>query len=89
MNQDNRLEQFGQVKQRYSSFLEAVIWKLTGNEDMYLEALQYSLLEIWRHLAKLDGPHAGRYIYRIAQTACQKARAGRAGVSDQIPGDRL
>ncbi len=33
MNREDRLEQFEGLKQRYGSFMEAVIWKLTGNED--------------------------------------------------------
>jgi RNA polymerase sigma-70 factor (ECF subfamily) len=85
MNREDRVGQFERLKQQYGSFMEAIIWKLTGNEDLYLEALQFSLLEMWRHLAKLEGPQAGGYIYRIVQTACQKARAGRFGVSQAIP----
>lgn len=68
-----RLEAFEAVHSRYSELLEGLLWKLTGGEELFTEALQYSLLAVWKHVERLNGDRAGGYIYRIAQTAAATA----------------
>ena len=68
-----RLEAFEAVHSRHSELLKGILWKLTGDEELFAEALQYSLLAVWKHVERLNGDRAGGYIYRIAQTAAATA----------------
>lgn len=82
MKYSKRAELFRQVKADYIDFLASVLWKLTGDRELFTEAMQNSLLGMWRNVEKLNGPKAGAYIYRIALTANSKAwreRIGRNG----------
>ena len=66
-------------------FLTSVLWKLAGDRELFTEAMQYTLFEMWRRIDKLKGEKAGAYIYRIALSANGKAwrnRAGRNGTID-------
>jgi RNA polymerase sigma factor (sigma-70 family) len=74
-----RLEMFERVRTQHAGFLTSVLWKLTGDRELFAEAFQYSLLEIWKHVEKLNGKQAGAYIYRIALTANSKAWRNRIG----------
>lgn len=74
-----RLNTFNALQERYAEFLEAVLWKLTGDKELFAEAMQYSLLQIWQNVDKLQSERAGRYIYRIAQTAAATAWRKRIG----------
>jgi RNA polymerase sigma factor (sigma-70 family) len=65
-------------------FLTSVLWKLTGDNELFAESLQYALLEMWRHVEKLKGDDAGAYIYRVALTANSKAWRGRLGRDGEI-----
>jgi RNA polymerase sigma factor (sigma-70 family) len=75
---------FRQTKQRYIDFLSSVLWKLTGDRELFTEAMQYALLSMWRHVEKLTSQKAGAYIYRIALTANSKAWRNRIGKNGQI-----
>jgi DNA-directed RNA polymerase specialized sigma24 family protein len=76
-----------------------VLWKLTGDKELFAEAMQYTLLGMWQHVEKLAGRKAGAYIYRIALTGNSQAwrnRIGRNGEStkysngaEQDPTERL
>jgi len=69
MDKSRRLEIFEEVRSQYSGFLTAVLWKLTGERELFAEAFQIALIKIWQNIDKLDSPAAGAYIYRIALSA--------------------
>ena len=79
MEYSRRLELFEQVRVKYIGFLTSVLWKLTGEREIVAEAMLNALLEIWRHVEKLDSEKAGAYIYRIALSANSKAWRNRIG----------
>ncbi len=84
MKHSERVELFEKIRARYSVFLVSVLWRLTGDRELFAEAMQYTLLGIWQHVEKLDGCKAGAYIYRIALTGNSHAwrnRIGRNGES--------
>jgi RNA polymerase sigma factor (sigma-70 family) len=85
MRYSKRLEFFEKVKNDYIGYLTAILWKLTGDADIFEEAFQYALLAVWTNLEKLTGPQAGAYIYRIALSANSKAWRNRIGKNGQIP----
>ena len=66
------------------NFLTSVLWKLTGDPELFVEAMQYALLGVWQHTGKLKGPKAQSYIYRIALTASSQAWRNRIGRNGQI-----
>ncbi|MHC4418293.1 MAG: RNA polymerase sigma factor [Planctomycetota bacterium] len=84
MKHARRLELFEQVKNEYAGFLTSILWRLTGDRELFAEAMQYSLLGIWQHVEKLNGEKASAYIYRIALTANSKAWRNRIGRDGQI-----
>ncbi|MHC4110177.1 MAG: RNA polymerase sigma factor [Planctomycetota bacterium] len=84
MKYSKRAEIFRQVKADYIGFLASVLWKLTGDRELFTEAMQYALLGIWKHVEKLNGRQAGSYIYRIALTANSRAWRNRIGRNGQI-----
>ena len=84
MKHSKRAELFRQVKADYIDFLSSVLWKLTGDRELFTEAMQYALLGMWRHVEKLNGRKAGSYIYRIALTANSRAWRNRIGRNGQI-----
>jgi RNA polymerase sigma factor (sigma-70 family) len=84
MKYAKRLEIFEQVRAEYAGFLTSVLWKLTGDRELFAEAMQYALLGIWRHVEKLNGKKAGAYIYRIVLTANSAAWRNRVGRDGQI-----
>ncbi|OHB57460.1 MAG: hypothetical protein A2173_04345 [Planctomycetes bacterium RBG_13_44_8b] len=81
-----RAEVFEQVRARYIGLLTSVLWKLTGDRELFTEAMQYALLGIWQHLGKLNGEKASAYIYRIALSANSKAWRNRIGRDGQLTG---
>ena len=89
MKHSERLIIFENVRTRYSSFLETVLWKLSGDKELFAEALQYALLGMWQNVEKLNGKKAGAYIYRIALTANSKAWRNRIGKNGQLTGQAL
>ena len=84
MKYSRRVDIFKQVKAEYTGFLASVLWKLTGDRELFAEALQYALLEMWRHIEKLNGKKAAAYIYRVALTANSRAWRNRIGRDGQI-----
>ena len=84
MKYAKRVEIFRQAKADYAGFLTSVLWKLTGDKELFTEAMQYALLGMWRHVEKLNGKKAGAYIYRIALTANSTAWRNRIGRDGQI-----
>jgi len=79
MKHSERLEIFEKVRAEHSVFLLSVLWKLTGDKELFTEAMQYTLMGMWQHIEKLDGKKAGAYIYRIALTANSRAWRNRIG----------
>jgi len=84
MKYSKRLEIFERARAEYSVFLTSVLWKLTGDRELFTEAMQCSLLGMWRNIEKLNGKKAGAYIYRIALTANSAAWRNRIGRNGQI-----
>jgi RNA polymerase sigma factor (sigma-70 family) len=89
MSYSKQVEMFRQARTKYMGFLSAVLWKLTGDRELFTEAMQYSLLEMWRHVDKLDSEKAGAYIYKIALTANSKAWRNRIGSNGEISEDQI
>jgi RNA polymerase sigma factor (sigma-70 family) len=79
MKHSERLEIFEKVRAEHSVFLLSVLWRLTGDKELFTEAMQYTLMGIWQHVEKLRGKKAGAYIYRIALTANSRAWRNRIG----------
>lgn len=69
MEYSERLKAFEEVKGRYNRFLTSVLWRLTGERELFSEAYQTALLKIWQNVEKLNTPAAGAYIYKIAVSA--------------------
>jgi RNA polymerase sigma factor (sigma-70 family) len=84
LNYSKRAETFRQAKARYTRFLASVLWKLTGDRELFTEAMQYALLGMWQHVEKLNGKKAGAYIYRIALSGASKAWRDRIGRDGEI-----
>jgi len=84
MKYSKRAATFRQVKASYTGFLASVLWKLTGDRELFTEAMQYALLGMWQHVEKLSGKKAGAYIYRIALSGASKAWKERIGRNGEI-----
>ncbi len=89
MKHSERLEIFEKVRAEYSVFLLSVLWKLTGDRELFTEAMQYTLMGMWQHVEKLDGKKAGAYIYRIALTANSRAWRNRIGRNGDFARSRV
>jgi RNA polymerase sigma factor (sigma-70 family) len=89
MKQSERLEIFEKLRAEYSVFLLSVLWKLTGDRELFAEAMQYTLMGIWQHIEKLSGRKAGAYIYRIALSANSKAWRNRIGRNGDFSRSRI
>jgi len=86
MEHSRRIEVFTKVKDQYLQLATAVLWRLTGDRQLFEEAMQYTLLGMWQHVEKLDGDKAPFYLYRIALSANSKAWHNRVGKnSDPVP----
>jgi len=82
MDKSRRLEIFEKVRRQYDSYLTSVLWKLTGERELFADAYQNALLRIWQNIEKLETPASGAYIYRIAlsaNSAAWKKRIGKDG----------
>jgi len=79
MKFSKQAEIFERARTRYTAFLASVLWKLTGDRELFTEAMQYALLGMWQHVGKLNGNKAGAYIYKIALSANSKAWRNRIG----------
>ena len=89
MKQNERLEIFEKLRAEYSVFLLSVLWKLTGDRELFTEAMQYTLMGMWQHIEKLNGRQAGAYIYRIALSANSKAWRSRIGRNSDFTRSRI
>ena len=89
MKQGERLEIFEKLRAKYSVFLLSVLWKLTGDRELFTEAMQYTLMSMWQHIEKLNGRKAGAYIYRIALTANSRAWRNRIGRNGDFARSRI
>ncbi|MEJ2702502.1 MAG: sigma-70 family RNA polymerase sigma factor [Sedimentisphaerales bacterium] len=89
MKHSERLELFEKLRAKYSGFLLSVLWKLTGDKELFTEAMQYTLLGIWQHVEKLTSKKAGAYIYRIALTANSRAWRNRIGRNGEFHRNRV
>ncbi len=79
MNYAKRAELFRELRTRYAGYLSSILWRLTGDKELFAEAMQYALLGMWEHIEKLNGKKAGAYIYRIVLSANSKAWRDRIG----------
>ena len=55
MKYSERIEIFKQIRARYAKFLASVLWRLTGDKELFAEAMQNALLSMWRNVEKLNG----------------------------------
>ena len=89
MNYVKRAELFMQLRAKHIDYISSVLWKLTGDRELFTEAMQYTLLGIWQHVEKLNGRKAGAYIYRIVLTANSRARRDRIGKNGHFSPDKI
>ena len=84
MKYRQKMEIFDRISGKYGEFLKAVLWKLTGDRELFSEAMQNAQLAIWRNVEKLDGKDCGSYLYRVAQSAASRAWRHRLGGNGEI-----
>jgi RNA polymerase sigma factor (sigma-70 family) len=84
MKFSKQAEIFERARARYTGFLASVLWKLTGDRELFTEAMQYALLGMWQHVGKLNGKETPGYIYKIALSANSKAWRNRIGKDGQL-----
>ncbi len=85
MTHQERLAVFDELRAKHLRFLTGVLWKLTGDRELCAEAMQDTLLGMWRHLEKLGREDAPGYLYRIALSTNAKAWRGRIGRNGKAP----
>jgi len=85
MTDAERVAAFERLRARYFGFLSGVLWKLSGDRELFAEAMQYALLGLWRHVEKLEGRKGAGYIYRIALSANSRAWRERIGRNGDMP----
>jgi len=79
MNYVRRAELFRRLKAKHINYVSSVLWKLTGDRELFTEAMQYAVLGMWQHIEKLNSKKAGAYIYRIVLSANSRAWKDRIG----------
>jgi len=84
MTHQERLAVFDALRAKHLRFLTGVLWKLTGDRELFAEAMQDTLLGMWRHLEKLGREDSPGYLYRIALSANAKAWRHRVGRNGQV-----
>jgi len=89
MKHSERLKLFEKIRAEYSVFLLSVLWKLTGDRELFAEAMQYTLMGMWKYIEKLRDNKAGAYIYRIALSANSRAWRNRIGRNGEFARDRI
>jgi RNA polymerase sigma factor (sigma-70 family) len=89
MRHNERLEVFEKLRAEYTTFLLSVLWKLTGDRELFADALQYTLMGMWEHVEKLNGRKAGAYIYRIALSANSRAWRNRVGRNGEFTRNQI
>ena len=88
MEYSRRLDLFRQGTADCTDVLASVLWRLTGDSDLFSEAMQYALLGIWQNVEKLDSEKAAAYIYKIALSANSKAWRNRIGRNGDLDPDQ-
>lgn len=69
-----RIERFHSIKKKQMPFLSAILWELTGQRDLFNQAMQHALFGLWQQLDELSNRHARELaVYEIALNANQKA----------------
>jgi len=84
MKFSRQAEIFERARTKYTRFLASVLWRLTGDRELFTEAMQYALMGMWQHIGKLNGKKAHVYIYRIALSANSTAWRNRIGRDGQL-----
>lgn len=84
MDQVRRTEHFARCRERYAGYMASVLWRLTGDRELFAEAMQYALLGLWQHVEQLEGDKATAYLYRIMLTANSRAWRERVGKDGQF-----
>lgn len=64
-----RMVSFNQTKGRHMDFLSSILWKLTGDQALFREAMRYALFEIWKDLESIQGKQGKEHLYRIVLSA--------------------
>lgn len=85
MRHEERIEVFDRLRVKYLPFLTAVLWRLSGDREIFGEAMQYALMGMWQHVEKLAGSNAQGYIYRVALSANSRAWRHRIGRDHKAP----
>jgi len=85
MRREERIEVFDRLRVKYLPFVTAVLWKLSGDREIFAEAMQYALMGMWQHVEKLGGSSAQGYVYRIALSANSRAWRHRIGRDHKAP----
>lgn len=85
MRYKERIEVFDRLRVKYLHLLTAVLWRLSGDREIFTEAMQYTLLSMWQHVDKLGGSNALSYVYRIALSANSRAWRNRVGRDGKAP----
>jgi RNA polymerase sigma-70 factor (ECF subfamily) len=87
MAHPERVKAFERLRVKYNPLMTALLWKLTGDREIFAEAMQYALLGMWQHLEKLNGKRASGYLYRIVLSANTRAWRNRIGKDGHINSD--
>jgi len=85
MTHQERLAVFDELRAKHLRLLTGVLWKLTGDRELFAEAMQDTLLGMWRHVEKLERADSPGYLYRIALSANAKAWRNRIGRNGKTP----
>ena len=59
MDYARRVELFKSVRGKYNELLISVLWRLTGDREIFVEAMQNALLGMWENVRKLNSEKAG------------------------------
>jgi RNA polymerase sigma factor (sigma-70 family) len=87
MAHPERVKAFDRLRVKCNPMMTALLWKLTGDREIFAEAMQYALLGMWKHLEKLNGKKGSAYLYRIILSANSKAWRNRIGKDGHINPD--
>jgi RNA polymerase sigma factor (sigma-70 family) len=89
MEYSSKLELFERIRATHAKFLENVLWKLTGDRELFAEAMQNALLKMWQHIYKLNGTSDSAYLYRIAQSSVSIAWRNRLKNKEYIDSESI
>lgn len=89
MRHRQKMKVFNRIFVKYGDFLKAALWKLTGDNELFAEAMQNSLLIIWQNIEKFDGRDCGNYLYRLVQKGASKAWSNRIRDNGKITAEQI